>query len=68
MIATLAFGVGTAAGAACMIVASIGMCQIRRADDCPECGRAIATVAVSGPSEATLSPCGCTVPPAVLEE
>ncbi|WP_195893104.1 hypothetical protein [Halopiger djelfimassiliensis] len=34
---------------------------------CPRCGRPIAMVSVTGPIDAVASPCGCRVPPGVLE-
>ncbi len=35
--------------------------------DCPACGRPVWVVTVNGPSDATASPCGCSVPPGSLE-
>ncbi|WP_222920493.1 hypothetical protein [Natrinema sp. SYSU A 869] len=35
--------------------------------DCPTCGRSVWVVSVSGPLEATASPCGCAVAPGRLE-
>ncbi|WP_226482027.1 hypothetical protein [Natrinema amylolyticum] len=35
--------------------------------DCPTCGRSVWVVTVSGPLEATASPCGCAVAPGRLE-
>ncbi|WP_226007950.1 hypothetical protein [Natrinema salinisoli] len=35
--------------------------------DCPTCGRTVWVVSVTGPLEATASPCGCTIPPSSLE-
>lgn len=35
--------------------------------DCPVCGRPIATVTLTGPTDGVASPCGCQVVPDVLE-
>ncbi|AFO59050.1 hypothetical protein NJ7G_3833 [Natrinema sp. J7-2] len=34
--------------------------------DCPRCGQRIAFLTVSGPMTASVSPCGCSVPPALV--
>lgn len=36
-------------------------------NECPRCGEPVAFTVVHGLSEARLSPCGCTVPPEILE-
>ncbi|WP_169330921.1 hypothetical protein [Natronococcus occultus] len=35
--------------------------------DCPLCGRPIAMVTLTGPTDGVVSPCGCRVVPDVLE-
>ncbi|QCW02114.1 hypothetical protein [Natrinema pallidum] len=34
--------------------------------DCPRCGDPIAFLTVSGPMTGSVSPCGCSVPPALV--
>ncbi|ELY85913.1 hypothetical protein [Natrinema altunense] len=34
--------------------------------DCPRCGEPIAFLTVSGPMTGSVSPCGCSVPPALV--
>ncbi|WP_226479219.1 hypothetical protein [Natrinema amylolyticum] len=35
--------------------------------DCPRCGNPVGFVTVSGPMTASASPCGCSVPPVLIE-
>ncbi|WP_175607226.1 hypothetical protein [Natrinema saccharevitans] len=35
--------------------------------DCPRCDEPVGFVAVSGPTTASVSPCGCTVPAAAVQ-
>ncbi|ELY50795.1 hypothetical protein [Natronococcus jeotgali] len=35
--------------------------------DCPVCGRPIATVTLTGPTDGVVSPCGCRIVPVALE-
>ncbi|WP_226482326.1 hypothetical protein [Natrinema amylolyticum] len=35
--------------------------------DCPRCGRPVWVVTVTGPTDGTASPCGCSVLPGSLE-
>lgn len=35
--------------------------------DCPRCGEPVTTVTVSGPHTGIAGPCGCSVPPGLLE-
>lgn len=35
--------------------------------DCPRCGDPVLATVVTGPTEASASPCGCRVPPPHLE-
>ncbi|WP_226006225.1 hypothetical protein [Natrinema salinisoli] len=35
--------------------------------DCPTCGEPVAFVTVTGPHTGSASPCGCSVPPGLLE-
>ncbi|MGQ3414244.1 hypothetical protein ACT4ML_18605 [Natrinema sp. LN54] len=35
--------------------------------DCPRCGEPVAHVTATGPHTGTAGPCGCSVPPGLLE-
>ncbi|WP_222918873.1 hypothetical protein [Natrinema sp. SYSU A 869] len=35
--------------------------------DCPRCGEPVGFVTVTGPMTASASPCGCSVPPALVQ-
>ncbi|QCS43028.1 hypothetical protein [Natrinema versiforme] len=35
--------------------------------DCPRCGEPVGFVTATGPHTGTASPCGCSVPPGLLE-
>ncbi|WP_306059189.1 hypothetical protein [Natronococcus wangiae] len=37
------------------------------APDCPRCGRSVVVLVVTGPQTGSVSPCGCSVPPELLE-